>query len=76
MPFPVVKKCANVTHVFDSAGNIRLPQVYKPIIILMYHLSFRFLENFQPKSVSSRAYRNLNQNVRISLSKKIFAPSF
>ena len=40
MPFPVVKKCANVTHVFDSAGNIRLPQVYKPIIILMYHLSF------------------------------------
>ena len=29
MPFPVVKKCANVTHVFDSAGNIRLPQVYK-----------------------------------------------
>ena len=55
MPFPVVKKCANVTHVFDSAGNIRLPQVYKPIIILMYHLSFHFLDNFQPKSVFSRA---------------------
>ena len=51
MPFPVVKKCANVTHVFDSAGNIRLPQVYKPIIILMYHLSFRFLDKFQPESV-------------------------
>ena len=47
MPFPVVKKCANV----DSAGNIRLPQVYKPIIIPMYHLSFHFLDNFQPKSV-------------------------
>ena len=51
MPFPVVKKCANVTHVFDSAGNIRLPHVYKPIIILMYHLSFRFLDKFQPESV-------------------------
>ena len=51
MSFPIVKKCANVTHDFDSAGNIRLPQVYKPIIILMYHLSFRFLDKFQPQSV-------------------------
>ena len=51
MPFPVVKKCANVTHVFDSTDNIRLPQVYKPIIILMYHLSFRVLDKFQPQSV-------------------------
>ena len=51
MQFPVVKKCGNVTHVFDSAGNIRLPQVYKPIIILMYHLPFRFLDKFQPQSV-------------------------
>ena len=50
MSFPVVKKCANVTHV-DSAVNIRLPQVYKPIVIIMYHLLFRFLDNFQPKSV-------------------------
>ena len=53
MPFPVVKKCANVTHVFDSAGNIRLPQVYKPIIILIYHLSFRFLDKFQPQCFSA-----------------------
>ena len=53
MPFPVVKKSANVTHVFDSAGNIRLhvPHVFKPIIILMYHLSFGFLDKFQPQSV-------------------------
>ena len=51
MPFPVVKLYANVTHVFESTGNFRFHEVYKSIIILMYHLSTRFLENVEPKSV-------------------------
>ena len=55
MQFPVVKLNANVTHVFDSTGNFRFHQVYKYTIIPMYHLSTRFLENVEPKSVYCRA---------------------
>ena len=51
MPFPVVKLYAYVTHIFDSTGNFRFHQGYKYIIILMYHLSTRFLGNVEPKSV-------------------------
>ena len=50
MSFLVVKLNANVTHVFDRR-NFRFHQVYKCIIILMYHLSTRFLENVERKSV-------------------------
>ena len=56
MPFPVVKLYANVTHVFESTGNFRFHEAYKSIIILMYHLSTRFLENVEPKSVFFAEY--------------------